>query len=197
MMPATPDAACAATDATHAAQLATLAARRDEFVDFLRRRVRSGVDPEDLLQQALLTATQKIGQLREPDLLVAWFYRILRRVLADHHARWAVRQDTLPILEAEVNAATSEEVATCACSLGLIESLPPQYAEILRRIDVDEEDAADVAASLGTTTNNVAVRLHRARKALRQRLLAFCGTASASDCLNCGCEDGPGSKRPD
>lgn len=185
----------ATTDRKHLELLAVLAARRAEFVDFLRRRTRSDADPEDLLQQALLTATQKIDQLRDTDLVVAWFYKILRRVLANHHARWAVRQDKLPILEAEVNAATPEETAWCACSLGLIESLPAQYAEVLRRIDIGEEDVTDVAASLGTTTNNVAVRLHRARKSLRERLLSFCGTTSISTCLDCGCEDGAGSKR--
>ena len=172
---------------TQVEPLAVLAARRNEFVAFLRRRVGSQIDPEDLLQEALLVATHKIGQLRAPELAVAWFYTILRRVLADHHARWAIRQEKRPLLEAEANAAVLEEPAKCGCSLGLIETLPPQYAEILRRVDVGEEDLATVATSLGTTTGNAAVRLHRARKALRQRLLSSCGTTSISSCLSCDC----------
>jgi RNA polymerase sigma factor (sigma-70 family) len=170
--------------------LAALAERRGEFVDFLRRRTRSGADPEDLLQQALLLATQKAGQLREPGLAVPWFYAILRRTLADHHARWALRQNKLPLLEAELGEASPAEAATCACSLGLVEGLPPQYAEILRRVDLGDEGVAEVAASLGTTVNNVTVRLHRARKALRERLRAFCGTTSVDGCLDCACEGG-------
>lgn len=174
---------------TNGALIATLLERRDEFVDFLRRRTRSDVDPEDLLQQGLLTATKKIHQLREPELVVAWFYKILRRLLADHHERWAVRNDKLPMLQAEVTPATPEEDALCGCSLGLIDGLPPQYADILRRVDLGDEELTDVATKLGTTSNTAAVRLHRARKALRQRLLEFCGTTSVSSCQDCGCEE--------
>jgi RNA polymerase sigma factor (sigma-70 family) len=170
----------------HAALLAVLASRRGELVEFLRRRTRSDVDVEDLLQQAFLRATQKIAQLQESHLVVPWFYTILRRTLADHHARWAIRQDKLPLLEAQASAALGE-ASTCACSLALLESLPPQYIAILRRIDLDEEEVGAVAGSLGTTVNNVTVRLHRARKALRQRLFACCGTTSTKTCFDCWC----------
>ena len=170
--------------------LVKLAGRRDEFLAFLRSRTRSGSDIEDLLQQALLLATQKVSQLREPDLLVPWFYQILRRTLADHHTRWALREDRLRGLEAEVNAATPEEAVACACSLGLLQALPPRYAEVLRRVDVEDEPVASVADSLGTTVNNITVRLHRARKTLRGRLLSFCGTTSSRGCLDCRCGAG-------
>jgi RNA polymerase sigma-70 factor (ECF subfamily) len=169
------------------ALLRLLASRRLEFLAFLRRRVRAGMDPEDLLQQALLVATAKIGQLRDPELVGPWFYRIMRRALADHHAASSLRERKRPVLEAENRDVPPETPVTCACSLGLVDSLPAQYADVLRRVDVAEEDLATVASSLGTTTNNATVRLHRARKALRRRLLAHCGTTSARSCLDCAC----------
>ena len=63
--------------------LRLLVARRGEFLAFLQRRPVPGAEPEDLLQQGFLRATSRIEQLREPSLAVPWFYRVLRRVLAD------------------------------------------------------------------------------------------------------------------
>jgi hypothetical protein len=45
----------------------------------------------------------------------------------------------------------------------------------IRQVDIDEEPIGDLAATLGITTNNPTVRLHRARKELRERLLSFSG----------------------
>ena len=45
--------------------------------------------------------------------------------------------------------------------------LKPEYAEIIRRVDLEEASRQCVAGELGLTTNNVGVRLHRARRALR------------------------------
>ncbi len=155
--------------------LATLEEHRADFVDFLRRRTHSGADAEDLLDEAFATASRTIVQLHDLELVLPWFYRVLRRTLADHHARWALREDKLGVLRRDVDEATHEEAATCACSLGLIETLPAPYAEVLQRVDLEEQELAQVAGHLGTTRTAMAVRLHRARRALRERLLTFCG----------------------
>jgi len=168
--------------------LASLSQERERYVSFVRRKVRSGADAEDLVQQALVRATERIGTLTSPEKRQAWFYRILRNTLADHHAKWALREKKLHELAAEATEATPEEVATCACSLGLMDRLNPDYREMLTRIDIDEESIEDVARRKGLTENNVSVKLHRARKSLRNELLAFCGTSSAKECADCGCD---------
>ncbi len=168
--------------------LLVLAKERTKFLDFVRYRVRSGADAEDLLQQALLQAAEKLGTLRDPDCIEAWFYRILRRTIADHHAKWALQRKRLDLLKIDAEEGTPEEVATCACSLGLLEQLRPEYRDVLFRADVEEEPLNEIATSIGVTANNATVRLHRARKALREKLLRFCGTDSTQACLDCGCE---------
>jgi DNA-directed RNA polymerase specialized sigma24 family protein len=164
--------------------LRELAVRRAEFIAFARGRLGPGVDSEDLVQQALLRATQKIGLLRDPSLVVPWFYRVLRRAIADHHAR--AKSEHLRWQSAQ-EPGTVGTAATCACSLTVLASLPERYAEVLRRVDLGDESLAEVAGSLGTTVNNTTLRLHRARKALRERLRESCGTTSARACLDCAC----------
>jgi RNA polymerase sigma-70 factor (ECF subfamily) len=165
--------------------LARLVQRREHFLAFLRRRTKPD-EADDLLQLAYVRATSKIDSLRDEGLAEAWFFSILRRILADHAddvARQRYCSDA-----PELASDTPEPRTTCDCSLQLMEKLPAQYAEILHRIDVLDETVEDAAAALATTPGNVLVRLHRARKALRGRLLEQCGTTSSRRCIDCQCE---------
>lgn len=173
--------------------LAQLASRRVVFLDFLRRRIPAAAEPENLLQRALLIAARRIEQLRQVDRAVPWFYTILRRVVADHFKAEVARSRVLADYRYQA-AGSLAPAAWCGCSREVVSSLPPRYAEVLRRVDLGEEDLAEVAQSLGTTQGNVAVRLCRARKALREQLLAVCGTTSWAACLECRC--GEAALRP-
>lgn len=166
-----------------------LMAERESVLAFIRGRIRSGADAEDIFQQALIRAAAHASSLRDPSRTRAWFFQIVRRALADHHARWAVREAKLAALAADLEEQTPEEVAVCGCSLGQLERLRPEYADILRRVDIEEEPLPAVAAALGITVNNATVRLHRSRKALRELLQAFCGSDSMRACLDCACDD--------
>ncbi len=175
-----------ATSAVQAAaadpRLTQLEGHRRTFLGFLHRRVRTDADAEDLLQQGLLRAANRLGTLRDDSKLVPWFYRILRRLVAEHHAAWAVEQKRFDLLREEMDAFTPDEATACGCALGLLDELRPEYASILRAVDLDEEELADVARRLDVTVNNATVRLHRARKQLRDRVLALCGDPACGSC---------------
>lgn len=168
-----------------------LMADRESYIAFVRGRIRPGADAEDIFQQALVRATEHASALRDRSRTRPWFFRILRRTLADHHARWALREAKLATLAADLDEAAPEDVAVCGCSLGQLERIRPEYADILRRVDIDEAPVADVAGALGITVNNATVRLHRARRALRDQLMSFCGADSARACQSCSCDDEP------
>jgi RNA polymerase sigma-70 factor (ECF subfamily) len=165
-----------------------LMADRTAYLGFLRGRVRSGADADDILQQALVKASGHACDLKDPTRLRAWFFQILRRTLADDYAQWALREAKLANLPLDMEEATPAEVALCGCSLGQLERIRPEYADMLRRVDIEEQGLSEVAQSLGVSVNNATVRLHRARKALREQLRAFCGTDSALACADCGCD---------
>lgn len=165
-----------------------LMADRAAFLAFLRARSPSPADAEDVFQQSLLKAAQHAGDVRDPERTRAWFFQILRRTLADEHARAAAAAAKLAALGPATEEPVPEERPICGCCLGRLEELRADYADILRRVDLAEESLAEVAAALGITVNNATVRLHRARKALREQLRAFCGTDSARACADCGCD---------
>lgn len=169
------------------ALVAALERDRARFVAFLRRRV--GDDAEDLYQQSLLRAVERRDELHDPASPAPWFWRVLRNAVADHHTARVALDARHAVLRAAEPATPHEEAASCACALGLLPRLKPEYAEILRRVDLDDERTVDVARDLGISADNAAVRLHRARKALRDKLSGCCKVESMRACFDCRCAD--------
>jgi RNA polymerase sigma-70 factor (ECF subfamily) len=69
----------------------------------------------------------------------------------------------------------------------LLQTLKPDYADVLRRVDLLEQSRGEVAATLGITVNNLTIRLYRARQALRRALALTCETCPIHGYLDCGC----------
>ena len=65
--------------------------------------------------------------------------------------------------------------------------IAPQYADVIRQIDLDEKSPEAVAETLGISRNNLNVRLHRARQQLKQRLEETCRVCARHGCLDCDC----------
>lgn len=193
-MPEAPDSAHLPLDP---AVLERLVRAHREFLGFVESRVRDRGLAEDLLQAAYVKAIERGGALREPEHAVAWFYRLLRNALADHGRR-AGREARLFDHKAAAAEAAAEDpelhAAVCACLGTLLPTLKPEYAEVLRRADLEGVALADIAAALGITVNNTTVRLHRARRALGERLTQSCGTCATHGCFDCEC-GGPAAPR--
>ena len=61
------------------------------------------------------------------------------------------------------------------------------YADALRRIEVDGLAVKDYVTEIGISSNNAAVRVLRARGALRKRIAHSCGACATRGCLDCTC----------
>ena len=72
----------------------------------------------------------------------------------------------------------------------LADTLKPEYAEVLRRVELEGVRLADYAASVGITSSNAGVRVFRARKALLEQVKRSCGSCAEHGCLDCTCGSG-------
>lgn len=164
----------------------------DAFVGFVRKRVDDQDLAADIVQEALAKALAHAGDLRDDDRIVAWFYRILRNTIADVQARRSrERQRSVPVDDGDDLSASAEEMrAVCACLGDAIRTLKPEYAEVLHAVDLGGEEPEATAGRLGITPNNLKVRRHRAREALRERLHDTCRMCAAHGCLDCHCGSG-------
>jgi RNA polymerase sigma factor (sigma-70 family) len=163
------------------------------FLAFVQRRVGSRATAEDILQEAFARALARGESLRSDESAVAWFYRLLRNALVDHHRRASAASRALgaAALEPEAPAPGPDSElmgAVCQCVGDLVGTLKPEYADAIRSVDLNEGSVGDYAQTAGITANNAGVRLHRAREALMRSLVRSCGSCAAHGCLDCSCQ---------
>ena len=163
-----------------------------EFLRFLERRLGRRDLAEDILQESFARGLTKLESLRDGEAVVPWFYRTLRNATVDYHRRANSADRALALFAAEVE--TSEQPSemmrdeVCRCVSRLAETLKPEYADALRRIEVDGISVTSFADERGISKSNAAVRVFRAREALRRQVAASCGTCAEHGCLACTCK---------
>ncbi len=179
-----------ATTPHGAAATAVLLENHRAFLGFLQRKVGDRALAEDILQDAFVRTADKLAGV--PDhALVPWFYATLRNAVVDHWRKQGAAARGLESFARELEGASEAppDVATeiCACVSRLAADLKPEYADVLAAVDVAGMPVKQYAAQHGLTQTNASVGVHRARKALRSRLMQSCGTCAEHGCLDCSC----------
>ncbi len=169
--------------------VAQLVENHREFLRYVERRVGNHAIAEEILQEAFVRSLDRGDEIR--DSVVGWFYRVLRNAVVDYQRRQAVASRRLDEFAAElaVTPDGGEELANvaCACVARLAGALKPEYADALRRIEVDGVSVKDYGESVGISASNAGVRIFRAREALRNQVARSCGTCAEHGCLDCTC----------
>jgi RNA polymerase sigma-70 factor (ECF subfamily) len=171
--------------------IASLVENHRRFLRFLEKRVSSTAVAEEILQGAFVKTLEKGAALQDGEGAVAWFFRLLRNALVDHYRRQDVERRALekearePALPAELDREIEE--AVCKCIYDMIPTLRPEYAALVRRVDLEGQSISEIAKAEGISSNNAMVKLHRARQALKRQLERSCGTCAAHGCLDCSC----------
>ena len=167
--------------------LAALVASHREFLAYVQRRVGDRALAEEILQDALVKSLEKVGDVEES--LIGWFYRVLRNAIIDHTRRRAAADRGIARLAHEMPSATDPELlnVVCRCVSQLAQTLKPEYADALQRIDIDGSAVKDYASESGISASNAGVRVFRAREALRKQVARACGTCAEHGCFDCTC----------
>jgi RNA polymerase sigma-70 factor (ECF subfamily) len=139
--------------------------------------LRNHDDALDAVQSALAAVWQHRGRLQAGRDPRGWFYRVLRNkcvdVLRARRSRPAAVLEADPPDPLESNPARAagqrEDLARLRCALA---ELPDEMREILLLRDYHDLPYAEIATVLDIPTGTVMSRLHRARSALRERILA-------------------------
>jgi len=174
--------------------ITSLIDQRQLFLQFVERRVRDRAIAEDILQAAYARALGQEAALRADNSASAWFYRILRNAIIDHYRRSVVEGRILEPWTSKADRPAPPEDSphsgVCHCIDSALNSVRPAYSEILREVDLAEASPGleAFATKSGITPGNAAVRVHRARHALKKQLLESCGACARAGCLDCTCD---------
>lgn len=149
-----------------------------------RRFLSNEHDAQDALQDAFIRAFRAIGTFEERAQLHTWLHRIvvnsaLMKLRERRRKPEESIEDLLPTFAADGHQASEsrdwsdavlERKESAQVVRQAIARLPEQYRVVLMLRDLEERDTTETAALLGTSSNVVKVRLHRARQALRTLL---------------------------
>ena len=168
-----------------------LATHREAIVRYIRGMVRNDAEAEDLTQETLLRAYDKLSTLEDPSRLVAWLYRIATNVTHDRFRQASYRHRPVPLEEDEADGCAPalleivsdftprldklmEQREMSSCVQGYIEDLSDPYKAAILLHDVQGLTNPEIAEMLGVSLATVKIRLHRARSKLRSALGEGC-----------------------
>jgi RNA polymerase sigma-70 factor (ECF subfamily) len=153
---------------------------RERLHNFVLKIVGDADATENIVQEAFAEAYRQIGDFRGEAKVSTWLFSIARH-LAYGHLRKSKRRryeehETIEFLQAEQGeAATVTEQAVELSERkrivhAALQELPEHYRRVVQLRDLEEKSTTETAEHLGLTEVNVRVRLHRARKQLREHL---------------------------
>ena len=140
---------------------------------------------EDVAQESLLLAYQRIGSLGHAEAFRSWLYRIainrahdfLRRVARKAEIGGAEGEERIGQLEAPGDAVARLVARDLARRLaGAVAELPEKYRRPLLLKEIEGMTYAEIAELLGWPMGTVQIRIHRARLRLRERAGDLLGT---------------------
>lgn len=171
---------------------AELARQRGRFLAFLSSRLGSRDEAEELLQAAYLKGLRSGGAVKDREKITAWFFQLLRNALTDHWRKRAAEGRAIDSFGAEALRreridAEKLDREVCRCVAALVETMKPEYADAIKKVDLEHATVRELAKTSGVSANSAAVRLHRARKSLKKRLIQTCGKCAEHGCRDCDC----------
>jgi RNA polymerase sigma-70 factor (ECF subfamily) len=135
------------------------------------------LDPDDLAQDVLVCALERIGQVREPALFRHWLHGLCwRRVLGETRRAWFRRRDPAPPRDdAADSTEPTAEVARARQARqvqAVLDALLPEHRRLLGLHYVEEFSRAEIASLTGLPPGTLNRRLTEARRAFEACAIA-------------------------
>ena len=166
---------------------------REGLIRFLRSRLPTEADAEDVLQDVFVRVHERVERLREVASVEAWVFGVARHAVADFF-RSKGRE---PERERDAQEEPSGEPAPVNLTpyggdhdvhdevlswlLPLVELLPEEYRQAVRLADVEGRPQREVADQLGLTLSGAKSRIQRGRARLGEILRACCEVEFGAD----------------
>jgi RNA polymerase sigma-70 factor (ECF subfamily) len=167
---------------------AELSVKRPALLAYVQGIVRNPEIAEDITQEAMLRAHRSISGLKDHHRLVPWLYRIATNICRDHFRKKIIKtRKGIQGIDANMislddlrdeNAPQLDKVMECAemgeCVQRYFKELSDSYRAVILLHDVEGMKNQEIADMLEITLDTVKIRLHRARKQLRNILEDVC-----------------------
>ena len=135
---------------------------------------------DDLSQETFIRVRKKLDGLRDFSKLKSWIFRIARNLCLDYFRSRVNKNTDLQISDAMPGDNQSnvqmklEQNQMSSCVVDKIDLLPETLKEVLVLSEIEELNHQEIADILNINVGNVKVRLHRARRTMKEILQDNC-----------------------
>jgi RNA polymerase sigma-70 factor (ECF subfamily) len=169
----------------------------DALHAFIRARVPSDADGDDILQDVFLRVIEKSASIRQADRLESWVYQTTRNAIADFYRRRAPRPDSsVEAADASLGEGVEENHnhAVGACLKRMAARLPDKLREAVLMYETEDLSQEEIANKLRISLSGAKSRIQRGRRQLEELLRSCCkleldrrGNVLESQCTTPGC----------
>lgn len=145
--------------------------------DYIKRRVKTDQDAEDIMQDVFYKIYKNIDHLKDTDKIYAWIYQITKNAIIDYYRKnpsvnvaFDDFEEKSDVTYEEVNA--NEEISQCIKAM--IHSLPDKYKQALIFTEFHNLTQKELAEKMGLSVSGAKSRVQRARAKLKELLLGCC-----------------------
>jgi RNA polymerase sigma-70 factor, ECF subfamily len=146
----------------------------DRLRQFVRSRVSSPADTDDILQNIFLHIHQNLASLRSTERLESWVFQITRNAIVNHFRRTPA-SETADVEIADDNfeiGNVNAEVSRCIAML--INHLPEDQKQAVSRYELEGISQAEIADRESITLSAAKSRIQRGRRKLEMMLRDCC-----------------------
>lgn len=134
------------------------------------RRVECDADAADVVADVFTVAWRRLPEVPGPPADLLWLYGVARRVVAGKRRSARRLRDLVARLQASPVSSPTGGDQLADRLTDAVSRLRPAEREALALVHWEELSHAEAARVLGCSANAVAIRVHRARRRLRQSL---------------------------
>jgi len=138
------------------------------LMSFIRKRVQERAVAQDIVQDVFLQFHQRSHQLRDPDKLAGWTFRVAQNRIMDFFRDRKRKEVEFPIPTVEEENRYNQCVADCLKDE--IRNLPEKYRLAFEMAELKAVPQVKIASELGVSYSGLKSRVQRARELLRIRM---------------------------
>lgn len=148
----------------------------DRLRQFVRSRITSTADVEDVLQSVFLRIHTRLDDLRDADRLESWVFQITRNTVADYFRNKHEAQHDVDSLVDNSGDTTAENLNAelSGCMGAMIERLPDDQRRALSMYELQRMSQKEIAMRESLSLSGVKSRIQRGRKSVGMMLKACC-----------------------
>jgi RNA polymerase sigma-70 factor (ECF subfamily) len=148
------------------------------LLSFIRSKVRSKEDAEDILQNIFIKISSGVNKLSAEEKLQSWIYTITRNTITDYYRANASRKN-VEVDEEMVESLLDEgwddpTKGLDQCIGTMIKLLPEEYRDIIIDAELNGVKQKDLAEKYGMAYPSMRSRVQRGRERLKQLFYNCC-----------------------